>query len=88
MTDNEPIIKGDMSEAKKAKKHDNLWENLCDLPENVIGEIFNNELIVSPRPSPRHISVSSSLGVQIGGPFQFFQKGGLFPEKRIHWSKP
>ncbi len=82
-----------MSEAKKAKKHDNLWENLCDLPENVIGEIFNNELIVSPRPSPRHASVSSSLGVQIGGPFQFGKDGGpgdwvIVDEPELHFERP
>lgn len=35
----------------------------------MVGEIVDGELIVSPRPGPRHALASSSLGVEIGGPF-------------------
>ncbi len=41
------------------------------LPEHVVGEIIGGELIVSPRPAPRHASSSSGLGVIVGGPFQY-----------------
>ncbi len=34
-----------------------------------MGEIIDGELIVSPRPAPRHALASSSLGIGIGGPF-------------------
>jgi Uma2 family endonuclease len=35
----------------------------------MVGEIINGELIASPRPGPRHAFTSSSLGIEIGGPF-------------------
>ena len=30
------------------------YEDLFDLPENVIGEILNGRLSTQPRPAPRH----------------------------------
>ena len=47
----------------KAKKMEekSLWKQLCELPENMVGEIFNDELIASPRPGPRHASASVNL---------------------------
>ena len=45
------------------------YEDILALPENVVGEIIDGELIVSPRPAPRHALASSSLGIGIGGPF-------------------
>jgi Uma2 family endonuclease len=45
------------------------YEDILSLPENVVGEIIDGELIVSPRPAPRHVRASSSLGVGIGAPF-------------------
>jgi hypothetical protein len=35
----------------------------------MVGEIVNGELVVSPRFGPRHALASSSLGIEIGGPF-------------------
>ncbi|MCB9795736.1 MAG: Uma2 family endonuclease [Alphaproteobacteria bacterium] len=45
------------------------YEDLFDLPENVIGEILGGELHVSPRPAPRHGHVSYWLGTDLGAPF-------------------
>jgi Uma2 family endonuclease len=45
------------------------YEDILDLPENVVGEIVDGEIVVSPRPAPLHALASSSLGVGIGGPF-------------------
>jgi Uma2 family endonuclease len=45
------------------------YEDLCRLPENVIGEIIDGELVVSPRPAPRHAIATSYLGGELTGPF-------------------
>ena len=39
------------------------------LPENMVGEILFGVLHAHPRPSPRHSRASSTLGVELGGPF-------------------
>jgi Uma2 family endonuclease len=46
------------------------YEDLLTLARNVVGEIVDGELVVSPRPSPQHALATSSLSVEIGGPFQ------------------
>ena len=38
------------------------YEDLFDLPEHVVGEIINGELVVSPRPAPKHANASSDIG--------------------------
>ena len=80
-----------MSEAVKTKKYKDLWKELCILPDNVVGEILNGELIVSPRPAPRHARASSSLGGVLHGPFDH-GKGGpggwwILDEPEIHWGE-
>lgn len=39
------------------------------LPENMVGEILFGALHTHPRPAPRHARAASSLGVELGGPF-------------------
>lgn len=51
------------------------YEDLFDLPENLIGEIINGRLITQPRPAPRHARTHSNLGVRIGGPFDLGDGG-------------
>ncbi|MFM8331392.1 MAG: Uma2 family endonuclease [Candidatus Methylumidiphilus sp.] len=51
------------------------YEDLFDLPDNLIGEIINGRLITQPRPAPRHVRTHSSLEIEIGGPFDH-GKGG------------
>jgi Uma2 family endonuclease len=45
------------------------YEDIVRLPEHLLGEIIDGDLIVSPRLAPVHALASSSLGVEIGGPF-------------------
>ena len=51
------------------------YADLFDLPENVIGEIVNGRLITQPRPAPKHARAYSSLGIELGGPFDFGRNG-------------
>lgn len=51
------------------------YADIVALPENVVGEILNGELVVSPRPTPRHSVASSVLGATLGPPFQFGDNG-------------
>ena len=51
------------------------YDDLYDIPENMIGEIIDGELHVHPRPSPKHAKVSSDLGVIIGAPYRFGRDG-------------
>lgn len=53
------------SEAKKCAEYSDLYS----LPDNMVGEILNGALVVSPRPSPRHARASTSLTGAIDGPF-------------------
>lgn len=52
-----------------------VYEDLLALPNNTIGEIIDGELIVTPRPSPRHSKAASLLSHKIG-PFQIGEGGG------------
>jgi Uma2 family endonuclease len=51
------------------------YEDILALPENVVGEIIDGELVVSPRPGPRHADVASSLGGILIPPFRFGDGG-------------
>lgn len=42
------------------------YEDLLDLPENVVGEIIDGELIVSPRPAPAHANAKSCAAMDLG----------------------
>ena len=46
------------------------YEDLFDLPDNVVGEIIHGQLITHPRPAPKHVVASSAIGDELVGPFQ------------------
>jgi Uma2 family endonuclease len=46
------------------------YEDLYSIPENSIGEIIDGELLVTPRPSPRHMNVVTALSEEIGPPYR------------------
>lgn len=45
------------------------YEDLFDLPENLVGEIILGQLHTHPRPAPRHARAYASLGGSLWGPF-------------------
>jgi Uma2 family endonuclease len=51
------------------------YEDLRDLPENVVGEILDGDLYASPRPATPHAAAASVLGGELMGPFQHGRGG-------------
>ena len=45
------------------------YEDLFDLPDNLIGEILNGQLITQPRPAPKHAYASSIIGGELVPPY-------------------
>lgn len=45
------------------------YEDLLRVPGNLVAEIVNGRLVTHPRPAPRHLRASSSLGGELDGPF-------------------
>ena len=74
---------------KKIKSFDELYKELCDLPDNVVGEILKGELVVSPRPAFIHARASSIIGMLIGGPFDLGKDGPggwwILDEPELHF---
>jgi len=74
----------DQTARKKA-----TYEDLCALPETMVGEILNGELVATPRPSFRHGNAATQLGSELAGPFQSGKGGGpggwwIIVEPEIH----
>lgn len=64
------------------------YDDLFDLPEHLVGEILSGHLVTHPRPAPKHARAYSSLGVEIGSPFDM-GKGGpggwwIIDEPELH----
>ena len=74
---------------KKIKSFDELYKELCDLPDNVVGEILKGELVVSPRPAFIHAMASSILGGILSGPFTLGNGGPggwwILDEPELHF---
>lgn len=51
-------------------RRDELYEAYLAIPAHQHAEIVRGTLYVMARPSPRHASAASMLGVELGGPFQ------------------
>ena len=45
------------------------YDDILALPEYLVGEIIRGVLRTHPRPAPKHARAYSSLGVELGGPF-------------------
>ena len=52
------------------------YEDLFSIAENMTGEIIDGELIVTPRPSRKHVYTASALEIEVGSPYQFGRGGG------------
>jgi Uma2 family endonuclease len=64
------------------------YADILALPENVVGEIVDGELYVSPRPASPHAMASSVLGEELGPPFRRGRGGPggwvILDEPEIH----
>jgi Uma2 family endonuclease len=64
------------------------YEDLFDLPENIVGEIVSGRLITHPRPAPKHAVAYSILGYELQGPFDRGRNGPggwwILDEPEIH----
>ena len=45
------------------------YEDLFDLPDNLVGEIIAGQLYTHPRPAPAHTRAASGLGADLSQPF-------------------
>jgi Uma2 family endonuclease len=79
-----------MSDAVKQKRKA-TYEDILRLPENVVGEIIDGELFVSPRPRPEHALAASRLNIKLGSPFGGGGEGPggwwILSEPEIHLGK-
>jgi len=51
------------------------YDDILALPEHLVGEIIRGVLRTHPRPAPKHVRAYSSLGVELGGPFDRGRNG-------------
>jgi len=73
------------------KTHPPTYQDVLDAPPNTVAEIINGALHVQPRPASPHILIASSLGMEIGPPFQKGRGGGpggwwILDEPELHLS--
>jgi Uma2 family endonuclease len=71
------------------KKRPATYADIEALPEHLVGEILDGELIVSPRPASPHAVAATRLTVELGGPFDR-GKGGpggwvILDEPELHF---
>ncbi len=52
------------------------YKDLYEIPDSLTGEIINGELIVTPRPSRKHVICATALGAAVTAPYQFGQGNG------------
>ena len=61
------------------------YADLEAVPEHLVAEIIDGELVTHPRPSPRHAATTNSLSNELTGPFQ---KGRGGPGGWVFFSEP
>lgn len=62
-----------MSEPAKKRAS---YQDLFNLPENMTGQIIDGELIVTPRPSRKHVFAATTLGSKVTTTYHFGEGGG------------
>jgi Uma2 family endonuclease len=58
-----------MLESNPVPKTRATYDEILRLPDNVVGEIVDGELFVSPRPASLHALAATVIGIDVGGPF-------------------
>lgn len=71
-------------------KKPGTYADIAALPDNVVGELLNGELFVSPRPAGGHTRAASVLGGKLGGRFDWGGGGGpegwwIHDEPELHF---
>jgi Uma2 family endonuclease len=70
-----------------ARRHA-TYDDILDLPANLVGEILGGQLHTHPRPAPRHARAYSSLGGNLGGAYDWGAGGPggwwILDEPEIH----
>lgn len=51
------------------------YDDLVELPDNLVAEIVDGELHASPRPAPRHAVAETGIGSLLGPPFHYGRGG-------------
>ena len=71
----------------KPLKKGATYDDLRDVPDNFVAEMFDGELYASPRPAASHAHAASVLGVKLGGPFHRTGPGGwvILDEPELHF---
>jgi Uma2 family endonuclease len=69
---------------KLLKKHA-TYDDLREVPDHFVAEMFDGELYATPRPSVRHTHAASVLGAELSGPFHRGRNG---PGGWVIWDEP
>jgi len=71
----------------KPRKKNATYDDLRDVPDHFVAEMFDGDLYASPRPAVPHAHAASVLGTKLGGPFHRSGPGGwvLLNEPELHF---
>ena len=61
------------------------YDDLREVPDHFVAEMFDGELYATPRPSTLHTHAASTLGAELGGPFHRGRNG---PGGWVMWDEP
>ena len=56
---------------ESAARHRATYQDVLDAPPHRVAEVVDGTLYTHPRPAAPHARASSSLGVKVGGPFDY-----------------
>jgi len=67
------------------------YADLCAVPAHQVAQIINGELIVQPRPAPKHVLAASGMGGKLMNPFHYGDGGPggwwILIEPELHLGK-
>ena len=67
------------------------YEDLLQVPENMVAELIDGELFASPRPAGPHTNAASAVGAFVMPPFQFGRGGPggwwILDEPELHFAR-
>jgi len=61
------------------------YQDLLRVPDHLVAELIRGHTITHPRPAPHHARTASSLGIEVGGPFdkerEAWEAGGFWTSR-------